>query len=800
MRMPHLILFGLVLLLSAGIARAAESEAVTFKGRVVDVDGKAIGGADVVVLGADIDLFVGPQTKLIAQTKADDEGAFNVASESVGNCERILVAARHDGLALGSWNGALSELPEALTLKLGSAQTIAGTVVDESEQPVAGATIKAMLRWNDGDHVNSLIAHEAIPELIVKTDDAGRFEFQAVPEGAGAIMAVQAKGYATQLKPESTLQGIPAGTADTKIVMLKGSTINGRVTANVEDATLKGLTVVGQFNRYPYLTDERAVTDADGKFTLTDLPAGEVKLIVVPGKVDLSQELSEADLPFACVDEVKVAGPGSEQDVTLALQRMAILETTVMNRMSQEPVADATFHYEHRQDKLKSTVQTDEKGNGRALVLPGPYLVYAEHPDFTRNGVRRIVTLGEGQTMQVPVGLVQAQMLTGTVKDAQGNPIKDAKVEAMPSSQYPSVKTDADGRFKMQWEPANWGQDITSLLIVRDMKNDRAIAVPIDDTFKSFDLTLQKGASFTGRVLTEEGEPLENATVSITLFGGNWGSSLSGENTVRSDADGRFKVVGLPAQAGYHLSATADGYGQFTWRFDNVESTENVLDDAKLLKADQTLTGTVVDSNGKPVAKARVQVYGDDQVNKNVEADDEGKFKIEGLCKGYANLFVQSQGAPHMYGQYYAKVDQKEVKIVISEQGMNQEPAAEVIPESIEGQQAPDLSTLGLETAPEGKPVLVLFIDAKQRSSRHALSDLLKKMGGSNSAHVVVVQVGEADDALIKAQNIKLPVARVTEDVEDVCVKWGVPAVPWYVLADPKGNVVHSGATLSAAQ
>ena len=800
MRMPHLILFGVVLLLSAGVAWSAGSEPVTFKGQVVDADGQAIGGADVVVLGAGKDLLLGSQTKLIAQTKADDEGAFDVTSDSVGNCDRILVTARQAGLALGSWNGALSELPESLTLKLGGAQTIVGTVLDESEQPVAGATIKAMLRWNDGDHTNSLIAHEAIPELIVKTDDTGRFEFQAVPEGAGAILAVQAEGYATQLKPESTLQGIPAGTADTKIVMLKGSTINGRVTANVEDATLKGLTVVGQFNRYPYLVDARAVTDADGKFTLTDLPVGEVKLIVVPGEVDLSQEVSEADLPFACVDEVKVAGPGGEQDVTLALQRMAILETTVMNRLSQEPVADATFHYEHRQDKLKSTVQTDEKGNGRALVLPGPYLVYAEHPDFTRNGVRRIVTLAEGQTMQVPVGLVQAQMLTGTVKDAQGNPIKDAKVEALPSSQYPPVKTDADGKFKMQWEPANWGQDITSLLIVRDVKNDLAIAVPIDDTFKSFDLTLQKGASFAGRILTEEGEPLENANVSVTLFGGNWGSSLSGENTVSSDAYGRFKVAGLPLQAGYHLSATADGYGQYVWRFDNVESTENVLDDAKLLKADQTLAGTVVDSKGKPVAKARVQIYGDDQVNKNVETDDEGKFKIEGLCKGYANLFVQAQGPPHMYGQYYAKVDQKEVKIAISEQGMNQEPEVEIVPEPIKGQQAPDLSTVGLETAPQGKPVLVLFMDVNQRSSRHALSDLLKKMGGSNSAHVVVVQVGEADDALIKAQNIKLPVARVTEDVEEVCVKWGVPAVPWYVLADPKGNVVHSGATLSAAQ
>ncbi|MCL2640965.1 MAG: sigma-70 family RNA polymerase sigma factor, partial [Phycisphaerales bacterium] len=106
-------------------------------------------------------------------------------------------------------------------------ESIAGIVVNEDGQPIAGATVSLVIQhYYENSYVFSRSRGRA-----VTTDHQGRFLIPRVPAGIRAHAVVEAPGYATHDETSTTTDGpIPAGADDVRIVMKRGASVTVQLT------------------------------------------------------------------------------------------------------------------------------------------------------------------------------------------------------------------------------------------------------------------------------------------------------------------------------------------------------------------------------------------------------------------------------------------------------------------------------------------------------------------------------------------------------------------------------------------
>ena len=122
-------------------------------------------------------------------------------------------------------------------------------------------------------------------------------------------------------------------------------------------------------------------------------------------------------------------------------------------------------------------------------------------------------------------------------------------------------------------------------------------------------------------------------------------------------------------------------------------------------------------------------------------------------------------------------------------------------PPTLEGKLQPDLTALGLKAAdaPADQPVIVLLIDAEQRSSRHALKVLTDQAGALKDKHVAVIilEAGSMADATygawLQEAALPFPIARLKDTSERGLSAWGATSLPWLLLAVQSHRVAAEG-------
>ena len=122
-------------------------------------------------------------------------------------------------------------------------------------------------------------------------------------------------------------------------------------------------------------------------------------------------------------------------------------------------------------------------------------------------------------------------------------------------------------------------------------------------------------------------------------------------------------------------------------------------------------------------------------------------------------------------------------------------------PPTLEGKLLPDLAALGLKATdvPADKPVVVLVIDAEQRSSRRALKVLTDQAGAlkEKRVSVIILQAGPMADAAYAAwlqeAALPFPIARLKDTSERGLSAWGATSLPWLLLAVQSHRVAAVG-------
>jgi hypothetical protein len=538
--------------------------------------------------------------------------------------------------------------------------------------------------------------------------------------------------------------------------------------------------------------------DAQGHFELKGLPLGQSYTVTASAK-GFGQDKHEIE-----------SGDTATNHFTLAPLQLPLADRRVAGRVvdaEDKPVAGAWVNGsgEHQPNL---TGRSDAQGHFRfdhvcaGQINIGANTMHGGYGNVAAEAGDTNVTVQLGATHTFPAASGNGK-LSGTVKDKDGKPATKVMVTLFPFTGTEKA-TDAEGHFKLTFNPTQWGgeQDMPRIVIARDVGADLAAALDIEADATNADLKLEPALTLAGRVTGPQDKPLTNATVQVMLQTDRFGTSLGAPVPV--NATGRFEIKALPADRKYTLTASAKGFGKEQRTIEPAESGTRRVEVQKafqLLPADQRIAGVVLDADDKPVAKASLYCYGDKQPDLNGQTDAKGHFAMEHVCAGSIRI---SANAPRGNGYANLTAESGDTNIVIHLQSSSSQRAEGPRMTRLQGKPLPDLAPLGVAAAdcPKDQPILAVLIDAEQRPSRRMLRQLADQAGAFKlkGVTVVVLQAGgmteEAFAAWKKEAALPFPTGCLKGEPEKARTSWGAGAMPWLVLTDKDHKVAAEGFSL----
>jgi hypothetical protein len=598
-----------------------------------------------------------------AEGTADGDGRFELSG--LGDLIYV-VEARAPGAAAGE-SERLARAPgvrpgEPLTLVLAPLSRLVGRVTDRAGAPLRAFTV-ALRR--PGPTYTRAEADER--RFLSFADDDGRFEVEGLDDGAWEL-TVAAPGYAPRVGHEVQLPGNP----EVWISLDRGLGLEGRV-LDPDGRPVSGATVRLESPWIETLieVDVRAdLTDELGRFTLVDLPPGEVAL--------LAEHPRFATSTVATFDLSSGAPPAP---VELRLRRGGIVRGQAFDREGR-PYAGAQVVLQSVATMRPALATADPDGrflfepvdpdHYQVLALggPGPALL-EEEGDGSSSGdwmaalVFESVQLAEGQEVELVLGAPASDPVEvrGRVT-AAGRPAARVRVSVIGEGQglggLKLVEADDDGRFQVVlpapgryqvWVQTGVGPASGSSQNTIEFRRQ----VPDVEQFE-LDLELPSGG-VRGRVTDERGAPLAGAPILAqrsdgVVYGSPYGGALC---ATTSDQDGRFELDLLEAGS-YLVSA---GGAPFGLPLGGGRTLGRQVRDDVVVRAGTwqegvdfelrpacTLRGTVRDGNGAPVVDAVLFVR--DAAGRPLErfgtvrSDALGRFEYGGLAAGSYTLSARA--------------------------------------------------------------------------------------------------------------------------------------------------------------
>jgi len=784
--------------------RTATAKPVRVTGTVVDYRAQPVDGATIMLYNEPWEPSLGRRLLVkLAEARSSADGRFDLAverNEEVFPGTWWLIACKK-GLAL-CWTTQNWGVRSSI-IRLGRVEPLGGVVVDETGRPIAGARVSLCVK-------NEMMEPREFPLpgpedwYTRQTDSDGRFLFDNLPPDTTADFKIEAAGRARiwTFRDFGAKEGeqFPVGRTDIRITLPPEARIEGTV---VDEDTGKPVSAVrvlarlrqGAGARY---CDEPVTVDPNGRFILTGLTAGAYVLDVVAPEGQVQEWFSSASAPT-------VQHGQATRNVRLTVNRGATLE--VMMREPDSETGVAGVRVQVSGDHFTRVLTTDANGLARLHVPPGKCSISGAYPDHQ-------VELEKGQSHREEMRVaMEAVHVSGTVSDQDGHVLAGSSVMHWPFGLAPV--TDAKGRFEYTYYTTGPGSKPT--VLARHESSGLADIVELrdhsDGRRPTGKITLKPAHSLVGRVTDPNGAGIPAASVRLVV-----GSPQRSPRRISTLADlvtnanGAYQIRAVPKppvdfDAHYYaVVAYAPGYNENS--VDPVVLEGSVKDVIKLRPivlqpTDQSISGIVVDVSDKPVPGALVwtpglRPYGYDehedtrQPHRQVFADAQGRFLIDGLCRGPVELTARMPAPDSQEGVTYTSIGEENVKIVLGQTLR--------FTKSLTGTPLPAWSLLGLSGSTadlEGKAILLCFVDIQQRPSRHILKQLAergKELAERNVALVGVQAAKCEPDEMVKlaaesGKDIRLGV--VTGSLEDTQRAWGMQSLPWLILTD-KSHIIRA--------
>ena len=406
------------------------------------------------------------------------------------------------------------------------------------------------------------------------------------------------------LRPKISISGV---VTDDKGQPISGASV---VPELLSQTAYFGIEELGFTRIQRALSIKPAVTDSNGKFRITGLPSGW----------DVSVRARKAGYEDG-------VGSGT---ITLKLGKPSL--GWIMGKVSGMTVAGirVTAVRTDSQDGAHWTAPTESDGSFEFDSLPsGTYSVFvleADKPIQLVEGIK----VNANQTSEVTLFAVEGTLVQGRVVDKDTGAGIAGVMVISPGSR--PVLSNADGRFSIRMLP---GPGILSVLgKPQGYKGlEREMDVPETGEVTGVKLELSPAFKIAGHA-TESGKPVEGALIRLITENGPIGFA-------ESDPDGAYSfILETQPQSSYLVALDP------ATRWVAMTSAAEIV-----LQPPATLSGTVKDSDGKPIPNAnilpmlkvgRLKIYA---LHNQTRSDANGKFTITSLIPGTSYSFrIEADG------------------------------------------------------------------------------------------------------------------------------------------------------------
>jgi RNA polymerase sigma factor (sigma-70 family) len=555
---------------------------IRLSGRVSDAGGGIIAGAALRALA----MGAGgrPDGSRTFLDLADDQGAY----EMVLPRGSYRLAADADGYGAETTQLRL-DLPRTQDFFLKPAARISGRVIDEQENPIAGAEVRI-----ESDAVVLRPSRASITRQTLSNAE-GVFAFSGVPPGSFRVSA-----RSQRLVARTFVRVIVSGgdSADQVVVVLgRGRSISGVLRDPGGGAVVGGRLRVGE-------DLARAISGPDGRYLVEGLAAGR------------HQVLAEA-AGYGQARLTVVVGAADLQNVDLTLAAAASVLGRVVDGTGR-PLGDVSVTaLVATPDALADTItssgvaRTDAAGRFNIGGLgPGELRVHAEHFE-AGTALAGPFPLVVGQVKNLELRMGQGGVVRGRVVWDDKSPAVAAVVTGSQRRGHVlTTVTDEQGRYQLGPFPA--GEVVVDARPEPDAlerggtNTEKRVSLgPAEDKEAAAIVLPRRQEEIAGTIFEPDGKPLPGATVGIARphrgvsyrpYNKYAGEADGPSYTVLSDAAGAFTLQHLP-KGSYDVWATHPNFPE--------ADVYAVVSGTRTVQVQFTrggrLAGRVVDGNGAPV-------------------------------------------------------------------------------------------------------------------------------------------------------------------------------------------------------
>jgi protocatechuate 3,4-dioxygenase beta subunit len=575
----------------------------TVRGTVTSPDGSPVPKALVVVYPA-----VMGRGEVPATASTDEKGRFRLEVAFVGD---LLACVDAPGFAPRS--GIPASFAAAVTVRLEKGRTLEGTVRDGATlRPLSGARVLAGSRFPFGG------AHPRAGWREASTDGNGRYRLEHLPQQLDAVQAT-AKGYA------GAFATVLPTAARADFTLPRGGWLSGTV-RTAKGTPVKGAIVTATaFEGSPAGRHGREETDVLGRFEIIGL---------TPGLYYVAAHHPGFAAAFA---------PPVRVRESLSIDLVLKDATTASGRLVDADGAPSA-----------GTIVLDEVEGGFPSLL-GDVLCAAAGPDGRFRlrdlppGHHRATVSARGHT-QTPlefqtregavvdlgdVSLASGLAIRGRIKDGSGAPVSGARIEAGSIDGHGSFAadtTDGDGAFGLAG--LGDGRYRLSLTVGGVYRAGREVIAGSEPIV----WTLEPTGAVAGAVIDASGRPVDAFFVTARRLGDQ---EMSWQSPHARGTGGAFRIDDVPPGR-YALRVSAPDLADAVVSDVAVEAVHTTEAGRIRLGPAGRVRGTVVDTDGRPVAEAEVTAWSQRDHESGslshrmpqARTSAEGTFEIAGLNPG----------------------------------------------------------------------------------------------------------------------------------------------------------------------
>ncbi len=462
------------------------------------------------------------------------------------------------------------------------------------------------------------------------------------------------------------------------------------------------------------------VTGLDGRFKAHPVTPGRVRALVRhPAYVE-------------GISEVVTLGPGGEAEVEVVLKAGGTLEGKLVDK-GGFGVAGARIDIMALEGTLERTTVTASDGSFAFAAVPERVLLNVYRPeDFERVVIKKVIEVPEGEKKEIEITLPEErEPVLIRIEAGRGDPVVMAQVSVLSLDPEEPLRATffSDERGEVKVDDARG----LPLEVVVSAPGFARAQVQLKEAPEEYALTLETAVSVEGQVTAVRGRQFVAGANVLLISGGEQKGALT-------DSDGKFRIDNVtPGPGRLVVSHPEFARVERSVRIERTDREDRPFELAAVdLSAPGDVEGEVVDSEGAPVAGARVAVdvapaflpVGALPPGVAV-TDSKGHFTLRGLSAG--PVLLEAYSADVGRGQVKAEVSEGDtsrgVRIVLNLPVSDTEPAAG-------GSVA---VTLGENDTDEGVVVVLVHVAPGSEAERAGLlpGDLVLAVDGTDVAGMV---------------------------------------------------------------